>query len=166
MKEIREQSEEKKQDRTNPTAMGFVQHAFARGVVEQIEKKIYEEGTWMNKRNREKAAKRWEMRKWLLVRYCIFDDATYKDISLYADTSEKNAGTLCRSTINLLWDESPMDLKVKFPKEEILFIKSGRSEDGKERLSRGLKGLRHRPESVQKIKDARQRNKLKKANND
>jgi hypothetical protein len=96
----------------------FIQRAFADGTVERIDEGI---------KSDKARAKKWERRKWLLVRYLTDEGATYNDLKQYAEvkTSER-VRQLYAEAIKTIWKAAPIELQNQFPEEEILKGKRGK----------------------------------------
>jgi hypothetical protein len=79
----------------------FIHYAFASGAVEVVDEK----------------------RKFLIARYIIDDHLTLEELKGYAGVkTARRAKEVYDSALKAIWENSPLDVQRKFPKEEILLI--------------------------------------------
>jgi hypothetical protein len=96
---------------------GFVQLAFANGVVERVDKE--KQSATLEE------SERWEKKKWLLVRYVVDDQSTLEDVKMYAGVNNRErARQLFSRALTEIWRASPPEIKSQFSPKEIFKGKS------------------------------------------
>jgi hypothetical protein len=91
----------------------LVQRAFADGVGERIDER--------KKSALLKERERWERNKWLLVRYVVDDQLAFEELKQYAGvTTREGARKLYKEALTIVWEASPPEIKLQFPKEEVI----------------------------------------------